>query len=189
MDSGFARAPRADTGWPANGTVAAEPLMGTLRARTGNAFDLPTEAQWEYAGRAGTTTALNSGMNLTYASECPNMNEVGRYYYNGGSGWTGAGDASVATAKVGSYRPNAWGLYDMHGNVWEWCLDWYAVYLYPDGAVTDPKGPSSSAMGRVYRGGSWHTHADACRIANRNYQGAAFRTTDLGFRAAVPLDQ
>ncbi len=124
-------------GRPTGGHEAdAESFLGKLRSMTGLAFDLPTEAQWEYACRAGTTTALNSGKNLTALKECPNM------------------------AEVGSYLPNAWGLYDMHGNVWEWCLDWYGGY--PSSAVTDPLGAASGSY-RVLRGG--------CRSAFR-YSGA-----------------
>ena len=89
--------------------------MGVLRAKAGMVFDLPTEAQWEYACRAGTTTAVNTGKNLTNGSSDPAMDEVATYSHNMGGNYS----------TVGSYLPNAWGLYDMHGNVAEWCLDWY----------------------------------------------------------------
>lgn len=128
----------AGTNWPADGNVDAGSFMGRLRTKTGQAFDLPTEAQWEHACRAGTTNALNSGKDLTSTSNCPNMDMVGRYWYNGGSGYNGTrtGTTAVATAKAGSYQPSPWGLYDVHGNVWEWCLDWYEVT--PAG-VLDPR--------------------------------------------------
>jgi formylglycine-generating enzyme required for sulfatase activity len=173
-------------GWPANGKVDEESFMGRLRARTGKAFDLPTESQWEYTGRAGTTTALNSGKNVTATDRCPNMSEVGRYWQNGGySNSRGEhssqnGDASVGSATVGSYQPNAWGLYDFHGNVWEWCLDWYGIY---PGTVRDPVGPLSGKQ-RVFRGGSWHSNADTCRIANCDFY-PDFAHNRLGFRAAI----
>ena len=114
------------TNWPASARVDAGSFLGILRAKTGLDFDLPTEAQWEYACRAGTTTALNSGKDLTAEDACPNLAELARYSRNGGNPSTSSSDASAGTAKVGSYLPNAWGFYDMHGNVTEWCLDWQA---------------------------------------------------------------
>lgn len=168
------RGSSAGAGWPANSDVDADSFMGRLRARTGKAFDLPTESQWEYAGRAGTTTALNSGKNLTDLYQCANMDEVGRYRCNGGSGYSEGGDTSGGTAKAGSYLPNQGGLYDIHGNVWEWYLDWFPGY---EGSL------------RVLRGGSWDSYANNCRVALRDsfYPGYANRT--LGFRAALPPGQ
>ena len=165
-------------GWPAKGhAVDATSFFGVLRAKTGLEFDLPTEAQWEYACRAGTTTALNSGKNLTATDECPNLAEVGRYYYNRNDGKGGYGEHT----KVGCYLPNAWGLYDMHGNVWEWCLDLRGDY--PASAVTDPAGADSGST-RVVRGGSWNNVAQDCRSASRSSSvyGPSYRNSLIGFR-------
>jgi formylglycine-generating enzyme required for sulfatase activity len=177
------------TNWPAHGNVDADSFMGRLRARTGWAFDLPTEAQWEYACRAGTGTALNTGYNLTSGQEDTHMSEVGRYWFNGGQGGSnGDVDTSLGTTTVGSYIPNAWGLYDMHGNVWEWCLDWSAVY--PAGAATNPPGPASSPYtSRVYRGGAYGHPASACRSAARGgSHPTGSYSPGVGFRAALPLN-
>ena len=128
---------QAGLGWPTYGHIVdAGSFMCKLQEKTGLVFDLPTEAQWEYACRAGTTTALNSGKNLRSTGNDANMGLVGRYSTNGGSGYSQNCPPSKGTAKVGSYLPNAWGLYDMHGNVKEWCLDWYDIY--DEGAVAKP---------------------------------------------------
>lgn len=171
-------------GWPDNDDVDDDSFMDILRTKTGMKFDLPTEAQWEYACRAGTTTALNSGTDLTKADKDDAMNAVGRYRYNSGyidyceddpaiSVW----DLSQGTAKVGTYAPNAWNLYDMHGNVLEWCLDWNYSNSFDDSSteqnpVEDPKGESyDSELGdsRAMRGGDWCSPASGCRSA---YRGA-----------------
>ena len=150
--------------------------MGKLQAKTGLTFDLPTEAQWEYACRAGTTTALNSGKNLTSIVQDAAMDEVGRYYYNQSDG---KGGYSQHT-KVGSYLPNAWGLYDMHGNVYEWCLDWYNR-SYGTVAVSDPLGPTTGSN-RVFRGGGWYHAARICRSANRYNLNPSDYDDGFGFR-------
>lgn len=174
----------AGAGWPAYGHVVdSGSFLGKLRAKTGKTFDLPTEAQWEYACRAGTTTALNTGKNLTSTDRDSAMAEAGRYCYNQNDG---KGGYSSNHTKVGSYLPNAWGLYDMHGNVYEWCLDWWISDL-GSSAVTDPKGPDSGSY-RVLRGGSWYNNAQYCRSANRsNYSDPSgnYAGNHFGFRVVL----
>jgi formylglycine-generating enzyme required for sulfatase activity len=174
--------------WPANNVVNPNSFFGNLRVRTQlQGLDLPTEAQWEYACRAGTTTTLNSGKNLTRWTECPNLTELGRYMANHDPSewfWT-KGWVRLNSTVVGSYAPNNWGLHDMHGNVWEWCLDWYGPLSA--GAVTDPKGPAAGLV-RVLRGGGWDERAKACRAANRGTGGSPERKNPaFGFRVALPL--
>jgi len=111
------------------------------------------------------------------------MDEVGRYWFNGGSAYAQTGDATSGTPRVGSYPPNAWGLYDLHGGVWEWCLDWYGAYTVA--AEEDPGGPSSGP-GRVVRGGSWYLFAYTCRSAYRYHYAPSYRNPGLiGFRIAL----
>ena len=179
--------------WPSDGQVDADSFFGKLRARTSLRLDLPTEAMWEYACRAGTTTALNNGKDLTDTMECAEMAEVGRYGYNI---FDGKGGYSPGyTTKVGSYTPNAWGLYDMHGNVGELCLDWWQDNLGTE-AVTDPKGATSGHC-RIVRGGCWSRsngssgHASGCRSAarsndcNSRLTGPDQTSYDWGFRVSV----
>ncbi len=145
-----------------------------LNQREGNGtYRLPTEAEWEYACRAGTTTPFNTG-NCLSANEA---NYDGNYPYMGCS----RGQYRKKTVSVGSFSPNAWGLYDMHGNVWEWCQDWKGDY--PGGSVTDPEGPSSGQY-PVIRGGSWSHNAGNCRSADRNISTPDYRSRFNGFRVA-----
>jgi len=169
--------------WPKNNDVDADSFFGKLRAKTGLLADLPTEAQWEYACRAGTKTALNSGKNLTVSSGfCPNLAELGRYANNRSDG---KGNFSEHT-KVGMYKPNAWGLYDMLGNVWEWCLDGRGDY--GTAAVTNPRGSSQRAYGdMVTRGGCWQDAAGRSRSARRGltYSNPNMVSEYRGFRMVV----
>jgi formylglycine-generating enzyme required for sulfatase activity len=144
------------------------------RVPAGYAYQLPTEAQWEYACRAGTTTATAFGDSLSSTQ----ANFDGRYPYNGGA----TGPYLVKTANVGSYAANAWGFHDMHGNVYEWCADWYGSY--PTGSVADPEGAGPSP-GRVYRGGSWCFDGLYCRSADRHRVIRENRPNYLGFRPSL----
>jgi formylglycine-generating enzyme required for sulfatase activity len=135
-------------------------------------YRLPTEAEWEYACRARTTT---------------------RFYYGDDPGYTNLenyawyGDAFGATQPVGQLLPNAWGLYDMAGNVWEWCRDWY-FRSYPGGTLTDPQGPATGTA-RVWRGGSWYQIGRYCRSAYRLSHFPDYSYNGLGFRVVLAFDQ
>ena len=135
-----------------------------LSEKTGRKVRLPTEAEWEYACRAGTTTAFNTGDALK-----PDQANFGESRKN-------------QTTPVGSYPANALGLFDMHGNVWEWCADRYGDY--PEGAATDPQGPERGTN-RVLRGGSWGHSADFCRSASRLRLDPDIRYFFFGFRVAL----
>ena len=178
------RGARDGANWPATNSVDAVSFMGRLRARTGQMFDLPTEAQWEYACRAGTVAALNTGKNLTDKEICPNMAEAGRFKGNCGVA-PPSSDTGVGTAKVGSYAPNAWGLFDLHGNVWEWCLDWQGN---SSGAVSDPKGVSAGTR-RIVCGGNYIDLAKNCRAAARYRCPPESRAVSYGFRAVLSPSQ
>jgi len=168
--------------WPTTEYAVAESsFMGVLRVKTGLTFDLPTEAQWEYACRAGTTKALNSNENLGDKKEDANMAEVGRYWHNGGKDHSPDCDTAAATAKVGSYLPNAWGLYDMHGNVFEWCLDWWDGSAYSPADATNPVGDATGSY-RVLRGGNWDYKAGNCRSAVRSSNRPSVNYSNIGFR-------
>jgi formylglycine-generating enzyme required for sulfatase activity len=144
-------------------------------ALTGKAFRLPTEAEWEYACRAGTTSMFNTGERLSY--DQANF-EKGCY-----------SDYSIfykdATREVGYYPPNAWGLYDMHGNVWEWCSDWEAEYDCLNNI--DPQGGMKGAR-RTLRGGGWDSDSDYCRSTCRLFRQPQRRRDTIGFRVALDLE-
>lgn len=170
-------------GWPANSNVYIESFVGRIRAWTTlSDFDLPTDAQWEYACRAGTTTYYSDGLGTpANTSSNAQMDVLGRYRSNGGviNGTQAQppDPPSKGSAIVGSYQPNAWGLYDMHGNAWEWCLDFKADP--PEGGV-NPDGADSGE--RVRRGGSWANSGTDCRSAGRAGASAGYKDEYLGFR-------
>lgn len=167
--------------WPRNNKVDDFSFLGKLRARTKLDFDLPTEAQWEYACRAGTTTAWNNGTEMVDWDRDPNLDKLGRYHM--GNEWVDG--KRICHAPVGSYLPNAWGLYDMHGNVDEWVLDFYNDDISKR-AVKDPKGPNNDGA-RVKRGGGCYSDAVECRSASRDYSYNGCATGSSGFRLALPL--
>lgn len=146
----------------------ADSFLGKLNAASGQSFTLPTEAQWEYACRAGTATRFGFGDSDSML---------------GDSAWY-TENANSTTHPVGEKEPNEWGLRDMHGNVYEWCADWYANTL-PGGSTTDPTGPGTGTV-RVIRGGSWYCRPTYARSANRNWDTPDDRGGDLGFRFVSP---
>jgi len=134
------------------------------RLPTGYIYTLPTDAQWEYACRAGTT-----------GPHAGKLDEIA--WYKNNSNWT--------MHEVGTKKPNAWGLYDMHGNAIEWCLDWFKEKL-PGGTVTDPVGSAKDqGQGRVYRGGFWGGDGDTVRSADRRGTRPDAHWYDIGFRVAL----
>ena len=139
----------------------------------GYEYRLPTEAEWEYACRAGTTTQFHYGPELF-------CNQA-RFSYSDSSQSSCGVTVSSGTVPVGSYLPNAFGLFDMHGNVWEWCLDSYATYS--SAAVTDPF--VTGGASRVYRGGSWYNPSLYCRSAIRFSYNPGFGRYTRGFRVVL----
>ena len=166
-------------GWPKDGAVDDKSYLGRLRKKFGIDFDLPTEVQWEYACRAGTKGDFNvDGVEMVKLGKCRD---------NGGQK-----DNHV---KVGSFMPNAWGLYDMHGNVWEWCADQsknasggFAFFNWnsePKETETDPKGPMVG-LSRILRGGSWVHGPGNCCSSLRCRVDPGCHGSDVGFRLACP---
>ncbi len=148
-----------------------------LNAKMNGGYRLPTEAEWEYAGRAGTTTEYSFGDSIApkdanYNHNFISLEEAGNQYQQG----------KIKPVVIGRYKPNAFGLYDMHGNVSEWVDDWYGKY--PKGSVVDPKGPGSGER-RVLRGGSFIFYAGHTRSTVRNDNSPDSRYDGCGFRLAM----
>jgi formylglycine-generating enzyme required for sulfatase activity len=143
-------------------------FLARLHVKTGRTVALPTEAQWEYAARAGAATAWSFG-----AHEAPAADHA---WFADNSGGT--------THPVGQKKPNAWGLYDMSGNVAEWCADWYSKHTYSDPGLLDPAGPATGDS-RVVRGGSWGDATDYLRCAYRNCNGPTGATWATGLRVVL----
>ena len=157
-----------------------------LSRKEGQTYRLPSEAEWEYACRAGTSTrfafggTLSSNTDANFTGQFTAKNRFNPFP-------TKRGPYLRQTAPVGSYRANAWGLFDMHGNVWEWCQDWYDEQYYVVSALDDPTGPTESipGYGRVRRGGGWNGHSFCCQSTYRNYHLPDHRFHNLGFRVAL----
>jgi formylglycine-generating enzyme required for sulfatase activity len=154
--------------------------------KTGLTYRLPTEAEWEYASRGGATSSspfnINGKPSNSLASNQAN--------FNGNSPFDGAANGPNLNrpCKVGSYKPNGFGLFDMHGNVWEWCADWYGRDYYTKSPRIDPPGPREGSS-RVMRGGSWAHPGRLCRSAIRNSREPGHQYYFIGFRVAAVQSQ
>jgi formylglycine-generating enzyme required for sulfatase activity len=146
--------------------------------KAGHAYRLPTEAEWEYACREAGRSATPFHFGTAIAASRANFD--GNFPYGGGA----RGQHLGRPEAVGAYRPNSLGLFDMHGNVWEWCNDWYGEDFPAHGPREDPTGPARGDK-RVLRGGSWDSYGKACRSASRNSFGPDYRNHFLGFRVAL----
>ena len=174
--------------WPSTGhSVKPSSMLGRLRDMTGIAFDLPTEAQWEYACRAGCALTFCYGNTVSgYLTDYA--------WYTGNSGVSSINSRGWAFP-VGLKKPNAWGLYDMHGNAFEWCLDWARDILLGN-EVIDPVGPANASEAvakngaqtncRTFRGGAYYQDAFRCKSAFRDYASPSTHTAEYGFRLACP---
>ena len=187
--------------WPYSTAVDNESFVSIIRAKTGFlSFDLPSEAQWEYACRGGSATALNTGENLSSEIHSDEVDLVGRYYYNSGMAgnpvdWAaiavrfGNSAPNEATSVVGAYAANSLGLFDMHGNILEWCLDRASVMR--ENLAIDPVGPDQEKGYRVVRGGSWIAPAYECTSSHYYVRGvhggmqATYSSGSLGFRICL----
>jgi formylglycine-generating enzyme required for sulfatase activity len=167
----------------------AQALARWLSEKEGRHYRLPTEAEWEYAARAGTHTRYHSGNAPESLRKVANTFDATAKQY-----WpplaqhalTGQ-DGFAFTAPVASFAPNAWGLYDMHGNAWEWTGDWYSEDYYAHSPVDDPQGPSEGNV-LVRRGGSWHTWALYARASYRNWNTPQTRYTLVGMRLVLEAE-
>ncbi|GAB3550222.1 formylglycine-generating enzyme family protein [Noviherbaspirillum agri] len=160
-----------------------------LSATEGRTYRLPTEAEWEYAARAGTRSRYHSGndpQSLLAAANVFDADAMQHWPKWRTFALTGS-DGFAFTAPVGSFAPNAFGLFDMHGNVWEWTADWHDDRYYANSPVDDPQGPASGTV-RVRRGGSWHTWPLYARSSYRNWNAPQTRYTLVGIRLVREAD-
>ena len=178
------------SGWPEGGhSVASGSFLDLVRNRTGVEVDLPTDAQWEFACRAGSTLAINSNVNLTNETSDANLDKLAWYVGNSGN----------TTHPVGLKQPNAWGLYDMHGNVYDWCLDWMGLSYGPwmsSNPVVEPVGYTTAGRPmhgndlesqRCRRGGTFTHAAKICRSAWRGSEVPTGKSNNTGFRIICPV--
>jgi formylglycine-generating enzyme required for sulfatase activity len=163
----------------------AEAFCKWLSKKEGKAYRLPTEAEWEYACRAGTTTRWSCGDDKDDLVEFANIVYDHFPKYARSNSPKGAHNLYLVTAPVGKFKPNPWGLYDMHGNVWQWCGDWYEEDYYQKSPEVDPKGPEKGASElRVIRGGTWARGPLCCRSSNR-YGISGAVSLWVGFRVVM----
>jgi formylglycine-generating enzyme required for sulfatase activity len=154
-------------------------FVSDLQARFRWNCQLPTEAQWEYACRGLTSTPFHYGPDLSSLE----ANFDGNFPY----GAAPTGPWLHQTSPRGTYRPNLFGLFDMHGNVWEWCADWYDDSYYTRSPVRDPAGPPTGVL-RVLRGGSWYSYSWTCRSGGRERFSPDSGSGNYGFRLAMQDD-
>jgi formylglycine-generating enzyme len=157
-----------------------------LSKKEGKTYRLPSEAQWEYACRAGTKTRYFSGDDPETLAKVANVADAAAKAKFPELDAIKGSDGYVFTSPVGQFKPNAFGIYDMHGNGWQWCADWYGEDYYGMSPADDPKGPDSGVV-RVRRGGSWLDRPDYCGSAFRHYGAPEYRGNYAGFRVARAL--
>jgi formylglycine-generating enzyme required for sulfatase activity/serine/threonine protein kinase len=170
------QAPVVDVSW--NDAVA---FCDWLSRKEGKTYRLPTEAEWEYACRAGTTTRYWNGDDPERLTAIANVRDLAARQKYGWPNTLSSSDGSASASGVGHYPPNNFGLYDMHGNAAEWCSDWFSTSYYREPPLADPTGPPAGAL-HVVRGGSWHSAAIFCRSAHRTAEVATHRSNHIGFR-------
>jgi formylglycine-generating enzyme required for sulfatase activity len=183
--SRFASEDRAGLGCPVE-MVSWEDAAAFCRALTerseeraaGRSYRLPTEAEWEYACRAGTNSPFGHGSSLSAGQG----NFDARFPYGDGS----TGKPLGRTTPPNRFPSGAWGLADAHGNVWEWCADWYGEGYYRSSPLRDPSGPEAGTV-KVLRGGSWRNQASSCRAAYRNALAPHQKDSATGFRVVAVL--
>jgi formylglycine-generating enzyme required for sulfatase activity len=185
MGRGLINLHKGPENWPVTRVswFDAQTFIRRLNEKNEGVFRLPTEAEWEYACRAGTTTSYYWGDKIDCSKAMYGNNPNGDYSCE--LFVTAKITEAGKPAPVKSYPPNPWGLYDMSGNVWEWCQDWFNYY--PRGHLIDPKGPADGKS-RARRGGSWYSGPLTLRSGNRNFANPAFKEVSLGFRVVRELD-